>query len=935
MSAAAVGPDGGPLRPGQDGADGDAESQSRWSHGNLARLLSSASALQVIDLKDNHLSSIPPEVFSSFEAARVLDLRKNSLNDLPEEVGKCVGLEDLYLDQNRLTKLPKAIGSLVKLHTLCVSQNVLENIPPLQSLTSLKTLHLGDNRIKQIPDLSKLTNLKAMFVHHNHFTQLPSGIEKLTNLAECALEWFRYAQPALPRVLKGSEGKPIIERLRTLSAKNNGRGLTFSQVVTQFSAGDTNLHTLDSKKRSRIHIAALEGHTGVTIALIEAKVSAESLDTDKYSPLLVAVREEHVDIVKVLVESNVNVNDGGGLFGSPLHVATAAFDEKVVRVLVSAKANTNCTDVDGNSPLHVLFSVFDKGARWSDLIGDILLGHSADPNSLNSDGWAPLHLASRRGQFGALQFALAHNERQGKGFDLNLRGGSHWWTCLHLSGHACHVNIVQQLLEAGAEVFIRNIDGRSARHVSRGNLAISKMIRKAEEEWLWYRVHSQKPKAVDNGFNPPPRDGRGEPEMNGLSNGYRSSIRGKSMETQLLPAEFAQISAHNFNHAIPDFLVFMKQLLTEPAYRLQVLMLHPWAIEEMKSDKRDDEGNSVFLLLCDAGDGDAIRALTVRLTAEERASLALIENTAKETVLHVLAKRTEKSPATPHRADIASFLLTVCSGLRLEAPDERGFTPLHWAALKGDLALVQVLLSAEADVNAREQTTGWSPLHCAVSEGHCDIMLQLIHADADVNVGDSYDWTPLFEAASKLDASSVGLLIAGGAHRAAPPNEHDFDLLRAIDTSKKDLAAKRWFTCLVVANGASSAGVEGLSKQDDDNLKIARRHFESSSKATNVPPFNVPSFLAPRCMECKVILTSANRTTCRSCGIAICSTCATIFASSIMVLDHVDRAKRGNTSFADKTAELQDVTSRDINLCSQCIGFYQYGIGSVYTMISL
>ncbi len=27
--------------------------------------------------------------------------------------------------------------------------------------------------------------------------------------------------------------------------------------------------------------------------------------------------------------------------------------------------------------------------------------------------------------------------------------------------------------------------------------------------------------------------------------------------------------------------------------RKQVLMLHPWAIEEMKSDKRDDEGNSV------------------------------------------------------------------------------------------------------------------------------------------------------------------------------------------------------------------------------------------------------------------------------------------------------------------------------------------------------
>merc|ERR1719453_1304111 len=152
------------------------------------------------------------------------------------------------------------------------------------------------------------------------------------------------------------------------------------------------------------------------------------------------------------------------------------------------------------------------------------------------------------------------------------------------------------------------------------------MIRKAEEEWLWYRVHSQKPKASENNsFNPPPRDGRVDPEKNGVD-GYQTSIRGKSMETQLLPAEFAQISAHNFNHAIPDFLVFIKQLLTEPSYRLQVLMLHPWAVDEMRSDKRDSDGNSVFLLLCDAGDGDAIRALTVRLSAEERAALAKHEN---------------------------------------------------------------------------------------------------------------------------------------------------------------------------------------------------------------------------------------------------------------------------------------------------------------------
>jgi hypothetical protein len=215
-------------------------------------------------------------------------------------------------------------------------------------------------------------------------------------------------------------------------------------------------------------------------------------------------------------------------------------------------------------------------------------------------------------------------------------------------------------------------------------------------------------------------------------------------------------------------------------------------------------------------------------------------------------------------------------------------------------------------------------------------MLQLIHADANVNVGDSYEWTPLFEAASKLDATSVGLLVAGGANLTAPPNEHDFDLLRAIDTSKKDLAAKRWFTCLVVANGASSNGVEGLSKQDDDNLSIARRHFESSSKNPDVPPFYVPAFLAPRCMECKVAFNTARRMTCRSCGVAICTTCTNTYASSVMVLDHVDRKHRAKTSFADKTSGIQDnVISRDTTLCSQCVRFYEYAIGDVYTKETL
>lgn len=36
-----------------------------------------------------------------------------------------------------------------------------------------------------------------------------------------------------------------------------------------------------------------------------------------------------------------------------------------------------------------------------------------------------------------------------KTFDLNIVGGSHQWTALHLAGHASHISVVMQLVAAG------------------------------------------------------------------------------------------------------------------------------------------------------------------------------------------------------------------------------------------------------------------------------------------------------------------------------------------------------------------------------------------------------------------------------------------------------------------------------------------------------
>jgi cytohesin len=96
--------------------------------------------------------------------------------------------------------------------------------------------------------------------------------------------------------------------------------------------------------------------------------------------------------------------------------------------------------------------------------------------------------------------------------------------------------------------------------------------------------------------------------------------------------------------------------------------------------------------------------------------------------------------------------------------------PIHDAARDGDLAGVQELLDAGADVNAKDND-GWTPLHIAASKNHREIVELLIAKGADVNAaGESssvFIWqggfTPLHYAAVNGHKEIVELLISKGA----------------------------------------------------------------------------------------------------------------------------------------------------------------------------
>ncbi|XP_072425959.1 ankyrin repeat domain-containing protein 12 isoform X1 [Chiloscyllium punctatum] len=93
--------------------------------------------------------------------------------------------------------------------------------------------------------------------------------------------------------------------------------------------------------------------------------------------------------------------------------------------------------------------------------------------------------------------------------------------------------------------------------------------------------------------------------------------------------------------------------------------------------------------------------------------------------------------------------------------NERGETPLHMAAIRGETKQVKELISQGADVNVKD-FAGWTPLHEACNLGYYEVAKQLIMAGADVNTQGLDNDTPLHDAASNGHRDIVKLLLRNG-----------------------------------------------------------------------------------------------------------------------------------------------------------------------------
>ncbi|MEJ2720670.1 MAG: ankyrin repeat domain-containing protein [bacterium] len=167
----------------------------------------------------------------------------------------------------------------------------------------------------------------------------------------------------------------------------------------------------------------------------------------------------------------------------------------------------------------------------------------------------------------------------------------------------------------------------------------------------------------------------------------------------------------------------------------------------------------------------------VKVLVEQAPALVNATNAEEETPLHLAAMS--------GNLELVEFL--VANGAAVDARNNVNQSPLLYAAYTGDVKICRFLIEQGAEVDYRD-ARGNTPLDFAAREGGLDVVALLISNGAEIDRKGRDGRTPLWYAASRGHAEIVSLLVRDGADVRTTEDNGETALLAALSRGHADVA---------------------------------------------------------------------------------------------------------------------------------------------------
>ena len=464
--------------------------------------------------------------------------------------------------------------------------------------------------------------------------------------------------------------------------------------------------------QTALHIAGYRGEPEIASVLLDNGADIGATDSERRTPLHLAVSKDHAAMAAMLLDrgADLALKDKNGQ--TPLHLAAGKGLQNAVKLLLERGASPNAQDAQGETPLHCAATAKAPG------VIALLLAKTADPNILNKKDQGPLYNAVVADDLDCAQKLQTAGAR----VDVTDKDGR---TLLFDAVHSANDRLVRWLTGLGVPVNAASADGRSALHETAQYGCL-------ETLQFLLSQNAEVNKADPQGITPL----------------HLASERGNVMNVKLLVEKGADMRAKDADGRLPMHYA----AVCGHWGPCQLFILRGVDVNAV-----DGKGNTVLHLAAAGGqqrtarlllgrnadfteknaDGDTPLSLSERSALAGRGAVGLtpiqvgLQQGREATLILLRAVAIDEISQAVARGDLDGLKRLLDAFPAFVNARRLGLTPLHRAAGKPSVVLVELLLARGADVSALEDSvTGFAPLHDAAAAGQQANAEKLITAGA-------------------------------------------------------------------------------------------------------------------------------------------------------------------------------------------------------------